>query len=115
MLYQICNSVHVCHSHKVIHRDLKPENILLDSKRQIKIGIFIVVFINIQKLVIGDFGVARKLNRSSVAKTFCGKNERINKIIIFLRQVHLLIWLQSCFSVTLVTVGGLVAVILLGN
>lgn len=89
MLYQICNSVHVCHSHKVIHRDLKPENILLDSRRQIKIGIFIVVFINIQKLVIGDFGVARKLNRSSVAKTFCGKNERINKIFFCDRYTSL--------------------------
>ncbi|XP_011404382.2 PREDICTED: myosin light chain kinase A-like [Amphimedon queenslandica] len=57
MLYQICIAVHTCHCNKVIHRDLKPENILLDSNRQVKIG---------------DFGVARKLNRSSIAKTFCG-------------------------------------------
>lgn len=57
MLLEICEAVHSCHLKKIIHRDIKPENILLDSRRRVKLG---------------DFGVARRLNKSSIATSFCG-------------------------------------------
>ena len=79
MLLEICEAVHSCHLKKIIHRDIKPENILLDSRRRVKLGIIIVIIIIIIMIIIiiinilGDFGVARRLNKSSIATSFCGK------------------------------------------
>lgn len=76
MLFGICKAVYSCHLKKIIHRDIKPENVLLDSNRRIKLGEFCKtkrckccedVFLA------ADFGVARVLNRSSYADTFCGR------------------------------------------
>ncbi|XP_077504640.1 aurora kinase A-B-like [Amblyomma americanum] len=39
-IYQLCNALKVCHSHKVIHRDIKPENLLLGCNGEIKIADF---------------------------------------------------------------------------
>ena len=79
MLLEICEAVHSCHLKKIIHRDIKPENILLDSRRRVKLGIIIVIIIIIIMIIIyitfnilGDFGVARRLNKSSIATSFCG-------------------------------------------
>ena len=78
MLLEICEAVHSCHLKKIIHRDIKPENILLDSRRRVKLGIIIIIIIIIMIIIYitfnvsGDFGVARRLNKSSIATSFCG-------------------------------------------
>ena len=45
-------AVHHCHKNKIIHRDIKPDNILVKSKD------------NVYEIVLADFGLATKLNKS---------------------------------------------------
>lgn len=46
----LCNALAVCQEHKIIHRDIKPENIFVDSNGNFKLG---------------DFGVAKQLERTN--------------------------------------------------
>ena len=85
MLYEICEAVYRCHEKRIIHRDLKPENVLLDSKRRVKLGEQTLklsiretdhkreVESDADFFFAADFGVARVLDRASIAKSFCGK------------------------------------------
>ena len=54
---QICYGLDYLHSKKIIHRDIKPANIFLYQDGRVKIG---------------DLGVCKSLNTSSLAKTFVG-------------------------------------------
>ena len=89
MLYELCEAVYRCHEKRIIHRDLKPENVLLDSKRRVKLGEQTHRHCSTKSCVretvhkrdvqsdavfsTADFGVARVLDRASIAKSFCGK------------------------------------------
>ena len=55
------------HNRDYIYRDLKPENILLDEKGYAKLS---------------DFGLAKFLKRSELAKTFCGTPEYLPPEVI---------------------------------
>ena len=57
---QICMAVGYLHSKSVIHRDLKLENILVGEDGYLKII---------------DYGLAKLLNGTQLAKTFCGTPE----------------------------------------
>lgn len=39
-VYQLCDALIYCHSHKVIHRDIKPENLLLGLYHELKLADF---------------------------------------------------------------------------
>jgi len=45
----------------IVHRDIKPENLLLQSKK-----------LELSSLKISDFGLARFIQNSQVARTTCG-------------------------------------------
>lgn len=81
---EICSAVYNCHLKRIIHRDLKPENILLDDRRRIKLGkvcgsneevcMCVHAFMHVmESFHTADFGVARILNRKSIAMSFCGR------------------------------------------
>ena len=50
----ICKALEVCEKEKIIHRDIKPENIFVSSREDFKLG---------------DFGIAKKLENTSVSLT----------------------------------------------
>ena len=56
---QICEALDHAHDHGVIHRDLKPANLFLRMDR--KTGV--------EKLVLGDFGIARDMDASGLTAT----------------------------------------------
>lgn len=43
-MYQLCQGIKYCHSHRILHRDLKPQNLLIDKEGNLKLA---------------DFGLAR--------------------------------------------------------
>ncbi len=50
----ICKALEVCEKEKIIHRDIKPENIFVSSRGDYKLG---------------DFGIAKRLENTSVSLT----------------------------------------------
>ena len=50
----ICKALEVCEQEKIIHRDIKPENIFVSSRGDYKLG---------------DFGIAKRLENTSVSLT----------------------------------------------
>ena len=53
----MCDALEVCHRNNIVHRDIKPENIFIDGRGYFKLG---------------DFGVARTMERTTVAFTRTG-------------------------------------------
>jgi serine/threonine protein kinase len=54
---QICDALQFAHDQGIVHRDIKPENILLDTYGRVKIG---------------DFGIAKLLDRKTTNYTLTG-------------------------------------------
>jgi len=59
---QVCEALQYAHEEGVVHRDIKPENILLDKRGQVKIG---------------DFGLAKLLDRPATAYTLTQPHQRM--------------------------------------
>ena len=53
----LSSALFVCHKEKIIHRDIKPENIFVDTEGNFKLG---------------DFGVAKKLERTQASMSIKG-------------------------------------------
>lgn len=53
----LSSALSVCHKEKIIHRDIKPENIFVDTEGNFKLG---------------DFGVAKKLERTQASMSIKG-------------------------------------------
>ena len=60
LFHRLVSGVAHCHAAGVSRGDLKPENLLLDEEGHIRLT---------------DFGLAKKMGRTDVAKTFCGTPE----------------------------------------
>ncbi|EGD78364.1 CAMK/CAMK1 protein kinase [Salpingoeca rosetta] len=61
ILTQILDALSYLHTNSVVHRDLKPENLLCASREN-----------PTQRIVISDFGLARKLNPDEKLSNACG-------------------------------------------
>jgi tRNA A-37 threonylcarbamoyl transferase component Bud32 len=59
---QVCEALQYAHEEGVVHRDIKPENILLDKRGRVKIG---------------DFGLAKLLDRPATAFTLTQPQQRM--------------------------------------
>jgi len=59
---QVCETLQYAHEEGVVHRDIKPENILLDKRGHVKIG---------------DFGLAKLLDRPATAFTLTQPQQRM--------------------------------------
>jgi serine/threonine protein kinase len=58
---QLVVGVALFHSQKLVHHDIKPGNIFMDENLNVIIGIsFLIYFILLPLLLIGDFGEARE-------------------------------------------------------
>lgn len=63
MIAQIAIALGHLHEKQIVYRDLKPENVL---------------FNNDGYLLLADFGLATKVNKNSLAKSFCGTAEYLS-------------------------------------
>lgn len=64
---QLCSALQYCHDNNVVHRDVKTANIYLTSSGGIKLG---------------DFGVAKMLDRNSIAATMVGSPMSLSPEVI---------------------------------
>ena len=61
MAKDICKALDYCHSRNILHRDIKPENIFVDTEGNFKLG---------------DFGVAKKLERTQASMSIADNTGR---------------------------------------
>ena len=67
----ICSALEACEKHNIIHRDIKPDNILCDGE-----GVF----------KLGDFGIARNLQRLAGSLTRIGSENYIAPEIVYSKK-----------------------------
>ena len=67
----ICTALEACEKHSIVHRDIKPDNILRDSE-----GVF----------KLGDFGIARNLERLAGSLTRIGSENYVAPEVVFGRK-----------------------------